>query len=110
MLLISLNEFAINLISNGLFLWLFISWTNSRQSRNSSPINMQLTRFIGTIFVSQLAAFYVAIPVVNYLLAIVLGGYLINLFSSCGWNRSLLIALLSNAGSLALISLIRLIN
>jgi len=110
MLLISLNEFAINLISNGLFLWILISLANNRRARNSSPINVRLSRLVGTVFVSQLAGFYLAIPVVNYLFAIVLCGYLINLFSSCGWSRSLLVALLSNAGSLALISLIRLIN
>ena len=110
MSLISLNEFAINLISNSFFLWLAISLTNKYLSINNSLINIELPRLLGTVFVSQLAAFYVAIPAVNYLIAIALSGYLINLFSSSGWSRSLLVALLSNASSLVLISLIRLFN
>ena len=108
MLLISLNEFAINLVSNSFFLWLIISWLNHRQTEDEASIQIGSTRLFGVVFVSQLSALYFAIPGINYLLAIAVSSYLINLASSPGWSRSFLIALLSNAGSLALIGLIRL--
>ena len=107
MLLISLNDFIINLLSNSLFIWLTISQINQRQ--DTTDIALSSTRLWAAVFSSQLSALYCAIPGVNYLLAIMVSSYLLNLYSTMRYRQSILVALLSNTGSLALLSLIRLV-
>ena len=109
MLLISLNDFIINLLSNSLFIWLTISQINQRQDTETTDIALSSTRLWAAVFSSQLSALYCAIPGVNYLFAIIVSSYLLNLYSTMRYRQSILVALLSNTGSLALLSLIRLV-
>jgi len=110
MLLISLNQFAINLVSNSLFLWLSIILANSRQTENKLPIALEFKHLSLVVFNSQLIGLYFAIPGVNYLFIIAASSYLIHLFSACTWRLSFLLALVSNISSLVLISLLHLVS